>query len=51
VKIIITAELDEDSDTADPDESTGLTAEAHDQLWSFMSRLGFDDVEIQAHDD
>lgn len=50
MKIIITAELDEGSDTADPGESTGLTETAHDRLWSFLARLGFDDIEIQAHD-
>lgn len=50
MKILITAELDEDNDAADPNDSTGLTEAAHDGLWSFLSRMGFDDVEIQAHE-
>lgn len=49
--IIITAELASSNDTADPDDSTGLTDVTYEGLWSFLTRLGFDDIEVQAHDD
>lgn len=51
MKIVITGDLGEENYTADPDESTGMTDRAHGQIISLLIELGFDDIEVQAHDE
>jgi len=45
MKITITADVP--PDLADPDDSTGLTADAHDDLFDALMAQGFDDIEIR----
>lgn len=50
MKIIITADLDDDGDSADPDDSTGLTDGTYAAVVDVLAQHGFHDIEIQAHD-